>query len=105
MTDPIATLRRYIPHLPSVAQSTATQAVDAMEAELTALRESALDLSRVPDGWVFHELSNYRWKDGAREYRVQLEKYGVQPYEFMDGTGPTPAAALSAAIERAKETT
>lgn len=126
--DPIATLRRYTSILPTtLARSTAAEAVDALEAELTALRadiatyvamatdhaneietlrESALDLSRVPEGWAFSDLcAPGLWDDGGIDYLLQLDKIDGDLPDFVDGTGLTPKAALNVAIKRAKERT
>lgn len=157
--DPIATLRGYTSILPTtLARSTAAEAVDALEAELAALRtptgaittraaevleplcvaeeqkralfvliasatqlrtsaetmshelaalrESALDLSRVPEGWAFSDLcAPGLWDDGGIDYLLQLDKIDGDLPDFVDGTGLTPKAALNVAIKRAKERT
>lgn len=64
---------------------------ETMSHELAALRESALDLSRVPDDW------------SVEIWCVAVTQSIDGRKRFVDGEGSTPAAALSAAIERAKE--
>lgn len=155
MTDPIATLRRYTSILPTtLARSTAAEAMDALEAEqtalrtptgaltkqavdilgplcvteeqkqalfvltadattlrtsaetmsheLAALRKSALDLTRLPEGWLLDTIS-YRWDKGGGKWWCDMFHARKSPRPSAQGTGPTPSTALSAAIERANE--
>lgn len=61
--------------------------VDQLD-ELAALRENALDLSTVPEG-ITIEI-----------WCVALSRPGVDRKIWTDGEGPTPSAALAAAIAR-----
>lgn len=76
------------------------------DAEIDRLRGVALDLSKVPEEWSFVSVKvqrNRAWLHGSGEplsYEALLERDGGDSEAF--GTGPTPAAALSAAIERTK---
>ncbi len=102
--DPVSTLRRYLPHLPDVARPAVTQAVDALADELARLRENALDLSEVPEGWHFAQLTQI-----GDHFECCLTTSGgrflVKPNREHYDTGPTPRAALAAACARARETT
>lgn len=70
-------------------------------AELAALRESALDLSRVPEGWEFNLLSFTPQYAPERSWQAVISR--IKPVGHSNGTGPTPRAALDAAIARANE--
>lgn len=71
------------------------------DAEIERLRGMALDLSLVPEPWLFSQISRIGadlecclvLPAGSFLFEADEERYG---------TGPTPAAALNAAIERTK---
>lgn len=73
-------------------------ALTAIEAELAALRENALDLSKVPEGWTvgIATLFDDSWSVWLRDKTKHL----TEDKSTVNGIGPTPSAALSAAIAR-----
>lgn len=79
----------------------ALNALDALEAELTALRDNALDLSRVPEGWIISMATSLSgaWSVWLRNPEKPLDDKS----SAANGTGLTPRAALDAAIVRANE--
>lgn len=68
------------------------------DTEITTLRANALDLSAVPEGFGWTLTQN----SGEPVNAVVDKGYG-SGRPFFNAYGPTPAAALSSAIERAKE--
>lgn len=80
------------------AERNAPAALTAIEAELAALRENALDLSKVPEGWTvgIATLFDDSWSVWLRDKTKHL----TEDKSTVNGIGPTPSAALSAAIAR-----
>lgn len=81
------------------AERNAPAALTAIKAELAALRENALDLSKVPTGWIIDYLDHDPDLNNDQPWCMWLVEDLPFPRRFP-GDGASPAAALSAAIAR-----
>jgi len=74
------------------------------DAEVARLRAdpNRLDLASVPNGWTFDNLT-YRWDRGGGKWRCALFQPIRDPRPDVQGTGPTPAAALADAVSKTKK--
>lgn len=82
----------------------ALAALDTITAEITTLRANALDLSAVPEGWLFESIVRVK-KYFECDLVRPIGSFLISGDREVYGTGPTPSAALSSAIERAKQST
>ena len=99
MTDDIAELNHILNLHETRAAATGREILNRLEAEIARLRENALGLGEVPDGWSFTRLTRI---GDAFECCLTNDagRFLIESDGEIYGTGPTPKTALDAAIER-----
>lgn len=99
--SPIGRLHQAIDALAALEEQFTRQCADHANqvAEIERLRANALDLQSVPEGWHFTQLTriNDRFECFIMSFRG---RFLISEDGEIYGLGPTPAAALRAAIER-----
>jgi hypothetical protein len=78
----------------------ALAALSTLKSEIERLEAMALDLGKVPEPYVFHQIE--AWLEKDVRYYCQLMHPNKRFGPYITGTGPTPAAAFDAAVERTK---